>query len=154
MPITAFASAAEMRLLAGYAAEDQRELEATGKVEIDSFSPEHKHLVLASTAGVYSDNVCLCSMTCRIYIMLHFFSLSLGGDKANKVLLFFSQFDFGCSLRCAVADAEANKLTLNYTNAKVSASNIMPLIVREPIIDNLSVEGESPISDQNCIPPT
>lgn len=34
VPIIALASAAEMRLLAGHAAEDKRELEAAGKVEI------------------------------------------------------------------------------------------------------------------------
>lgn len=35
VPIIALASAAEMRLLSGHAAEDKRELEAAGKVEID-----------------------------------------------------------------------------------------------------------------------
>lgn len=33
VPIIALASAAEMRLLAGHAAEDKRELEAAGKVD-------------------------------------------------------------------------------------------------------------------------
>lgn len=46
VPIIALASAAEMRLLAGHAAEDKRELEAAGKVEVYSFLAEHKHSVL------------------------------------------------------------------------------------------------------------
>lgn len=46
VPMIALASAAEMRLLAGHAAEDKRELEAAGKVEVYSFLPEHKHSVL------------------------------------------------------------------------------------------------------------
>lgn len=38
VPIIALASAAEMKLLSGHAAEDKRELEAAGKVEISYFS--------------------------------------------------------------------------------------------------------------------
>lgn len=38
VPIIALASAAEMKLLSGHAAEDKRELEAAGKVEISHFS--------------------------------------------------------------------------------------------------------------------
>lgn len=38
VPIIALASAAEMRLLSGHAAEDKRELEAAGKVKISYFS--------------------------------------------------------------------------------------------------------------------
>lgn len=46
VPIIALASAAEIRLLVGHAAEVKRELEAAGKVEVYSFLPEHKHSIL------------------------------------------------------------------------------------------------------------
>lgn len=49
----------------------------------------------------------------------------------------------------AVAVGEANTFGPNYANARVSASYIMSLIEREPAIDNLSVEGESPVCDAN-----
>lgn len=47
----------------------------------------------------------------------------------------------------AVAVGEANSFAPNYANAKVSAAYIMTLINKEPAIDNLSVEGESPVDN-------
>lgn len=47
----------------------------------------------------------------------------------------------------AVAVGEANSFAPNYANAKVSAAYIMTLINKDPAIDNLSVEGESPVDN-------
>lgn len=45
----------------------------------------------------------------------------------------------------AMALGEANAFAPNYAKAKMSASHLMMLINREPAIDNLSQEGESPV---------
>lgn len=47
----------------------------------------------------------------------------------------------------AVAVGEANSYAPNYAKAKMSASHLMMLINREPAIDNLSEEGESPVNN-------
>lgn len=45
----------------------------------------------------------------------------------------------------AMAVGEANSFTPNYAKAKMSASHLIMLMNREPAIDNLSQEGESPV---------
>ncbi len=45
----------------------------------------------------------------------------------------------------AMALGEANAFAPNYAKAKMSASHLMMLINRQPAIDNLSQEGQSPV---------
>ncbi len=49
----------------------------------------------------------------------------------------------------AIAVGEANSFTPNYAKAKMSAAHLMMLINREPAIDNLSQEGESPVQNKS-----
>lgn len=53
----------------------------------------------------------------------------------------------GMVLHGAVAVGEANSVAPNFAKAKAAAAYLMMLIKREPSIDNLSQEGESPVSN-------
>lgn len=47
----------------------------------------------------------------------------------------------------AMAVGEANTYAPNFAKAKLSASHLMMLIHRKPMVDNLSEEGASPVTN-------
>lgn len=65
-------------------------------------------------------------------------------DKTNVCLTSFPSV-ISAVLYGAIALGEANSFTPNYAKAKLSAAHLMMLINKEPDIDNLSHEGESPV---------
>lgn len=48
----------------------------------------------------------------------------------------------------AMAVGEANTYAPNFAKAKLSASHLMMLIYRKPMVDNLSEEGVSPVNNK------
>lgn len=69
-------------------------------------------------------------------------------DEANLYLLsppsVVSAVLFG-----AMALGEANSFAPNYAKAKLSASHLIMLLNKEPAIDNMSQEGQSPVNNSN-----
>lgn len=53
----------------------------------------------------------------------------------------------GLVLHGAMAVCEANSVAPNFAKAKAAAAYLMMLIKRQPSIDNLSEEGDSPVSN-------
>lgn len=49
----------------------------------------------------------------------------------------------------AMALGEANSFAPNYAKAKLSASHLLMLLNKEPAIDNMSQEGQSPVYNSN-----
>lgn len=164
VPIIAMAGAVEMKLLAGHAAEDKKELEKAGKIATEAI--ENVRTVVSLNRepkfeSLYQENLVVpyksAQKKAHVYGITYSFSqamiyftyaacfrfgawlITAGRMDAESVFLVVSAVLFG-----AMALGEANSFAPNYAKAKISASHLIHLINREPAIDNLSEEGESP----------
>ncbi|CAJ1062228.1 ATP-binding cassette%2C sub-family B (MDR/TAP), member 4 [Xyrichtys novacula] len=164
VPIIAMAGAAEMQLLAGHAAEDKKELEKAGKIATEAI--ENIRTVASLTRepkfeSLYQENLVVpykaAQKKAHVYGLTYSFSQAMiyftyagcfrfgawlikaGRMDVEGVFLVISAVLFG-----AMAVGEANTFAPNYAKAKISAAHLVYLINREPAIDNLSEEGDSP----------
>ncbi|KAE8288797.1 Multidrug resistance protein 1 [Larimichthys crocea] len=164
VPIVALASTVEMNMLSGHAAEDKKELEASGKVATEAI--DNIRTVVSLTRepdfeSLYQEKLVVPYENSQK--KAHVYGLTFSFGQAMVYFTYAACFRFGAFLITkgrmtvegvftvilsiifgAMAVGEANSFAPNYAKAKVSASHIMMLINREPSIDNLSHEGEIP----------
>ncbi|XP_049439803.1 ATP-binding cassette, sub-family B (MDR/TAP), member 4 [Epinephelus fuscoguttatus] len=164
VPVMALAGAVEMKALTGNAAEDKRELEKSGKIATEAI--ENIRTVVSLNRepkfeSLYQENLEIPFKNSQKSAHVHGITFSF-----SQAMIYFAYagcFRFGAwlikegrmdvegvflvvaaVLYGAMALGEANSFAPNYAKAKISAAHLMMLLKKEPAIDNLSHEGESP----------
>ncbi|XP_074509784.1 ATP-dependent translocase ABCB1 isoform X1 [Sebastes fasciatus] len=163
-PIMALAGAVEMQALTGHAAEDKKELEKSGKIATEAI--ENIRTVVSLNREptfelLYQENLKVPLKNSQKNAHVHGITFSF-----TQAMIYFAYagcFRFGAWLILqgrmdsegvflvvsallygAMAIGEANAFAPNYAKAKISASHLLMLLNKEPAIDNLSQEGETP----------
>ncbi|XP_053743936.1 ATP-binding cassette, sub-family B (MDR/TAP), member 4 [Synchiropus splendidus] len=164
VPFMAMAGAIQMKVISGDASKDKKELEKAGKIATEaienirtvvSLTREHKFETLyqenlkvpyknakrkSHVQGMaFGFSQCILYFGYAAVFRFGAWLIEEGRMDVEGVFLVVSAVMFG-----AMALGEVNSFTPNYAKAKTSAEHITVLINRQPGINNLSVEGESP----------